>query len=132
MEEKKRRPFYQTAAPDRYDMLSENARRLRREMTLAESLLWDELRRNPYKLHFRRQHPISDFIVDFVCMEGMLVIEVDGGYHQESEQMMDDESRTRVLNNMGYTVMRFTNEEVEFQLPLVTQKIYDFIIESGE
>ncbi|MBM6993083.1 MAG: endonuclease domain-containing protein [Prevotella sp.] len=132
MEEKKRKPFYQTAAPDRYDRLKDFARELRKEMTVAESILWDELRKNPYRLRFRRQHPIFDFIVDFVCMNGMLVVEIDGGYHQESEQMMDDESRTRLLNNMGYTVMRFSNEEVEYQLPLVTQKIYDFILDSEE
>lgn len=123
---------YQTAAPDRYHILKDHARQMRREMTDAERLLWETLRHNPYRLRFRRQHPIADFIVDFVCLDYMLVIEVDGGYHFTPEQMSDDAARAQILNNMGFSIMRFTNEEVMFQVDDVTRKIYDYLLEQAE
>ena len=81
-------------------------------MTLAERTLWEELRNNKTGYKFRKQHPIGDYIADFICIEKRLVIEVDGGYHNSMEQQQDDETRTTDIEKMGYTVIRFTNEEV--------------------
>lgn len=96
-------------------------------MTLAESILWNELRGMRGDCHFRRQHPIGDFIADFVCLSHNLVIEVDGAYHNESQQMTDDATRTECLNDMGFNVLRFTNDEICTELDNVTEQINDFI-----
>jgi len=69
---------YVTAAPDRYDLLKEFARFNRREMTKTETILWNVLRSEFRGLKFRRQHPIGDYIADFLCLSEKLVIEVDG------------------------------------------------------
>ena len=74
--------------------------------------MWEHLRAKQLAVKFNRQHIIGDYIVDFVCIEKKLVIEVDGGYHSEYEQTEKDEFRTERLNIMGFSVMRFSNEEV--------------------
>ena len=88
-----------------------NARNLRREMTDAERALWRHLRGQQvagYK--FRRQHPLGAYIVDFVCLDALLVIEVDGGQHAERQRY--DQERTDWLQQRGYRVLRFWNHEV--------------------
>ena len=87
------------------------ANEMRREPTPAESKLWyGYLRKcNP---RFLRQKPIGRFIADFYCAKAKLVIEVDGGYHNEQEQQELDELRTEAINEYGINVIRFTNEEV--------------------
>lgn len=92
-------------------------------MTTAENILWEELRNNKTGYKFRRQHPIGDYIADFICIEKNLVIEVDGGYHNTMEQMQDDTVRTIDIERIGYTVIRFTNDDVEKNLPTVMLKI---------
>ena len=109
---KKERFGFMMAAPDRYAILKEFARENRRKMTLGETILWESLRRLPVTFHFRRQHIIGDFIVDFACLEQSLVIEVDGGYHSEPQQIEDDLFRTEKLNNYGFTVLRYKNEQI--------------------
>ena len=79
---------------------------------MAEDVLWQHIRVNQLGHKFYRQHIIGDFIVDFVCHDDGLVIEVDGGYHAEREQQEDDKTRTEALERKGYRVIRFTNEEV--------------------
>ncbi len=69
---------YATAAPDRYNLLKEFAKKNRKEMTRSETTLWNALRKLACGFRFRRQHPIGDFIADFICLERRLVIEVDG------------------------------------------------------
>lgn len=96
-------------------------------MTNAEQTLWQELRHNRYKLKFRRQHPIDDYIADFVCLPYHLIIEVDGEYHGDDEQRESDAFRTRMLNKRGFKVIRFTNEEVEVDVKRVAEAIYDEI-----
>ena len=103
---------YKMADPAWYGRLKENAVRQRKDPTDAERALWQLVRGKILGFKFRRQHVIDDFIVDFVCLERMLVIEVDGGYHQDPEQHQYDEARTRYLEAKGFRVMRFTNEEV--------------------
>jgi very-short-patch-repair endonuclease len=93
--------------------LTHLARKLRRESTEAEQLLWKHLRgSNILNLKFRRQEQIGDYIVDFVCYEMKLVIELDGGHHNQDEIKMNDISRQNWLNEQGFTVLRFWNNEV--------------------
>src|SRR4051812_28636500 len=87
------------------------ARRLRRDQTDAERKLWFRLRdRRLSGLKFRRQMPIGRFVVNFCCEAARLIIEVDGGQH--GERLEQDADRTRVLEAMGYLVLRFWNNEV--------------------
>ncbi len=115
--------FHETAAPDRYKILKEFAKENRREMTIAEKILWEGIRNKKTGYKFRKQHPIGDNIADFICIEKKLVIEVDGGYHNTLEQQQDDRVRTIDIEKMGYSVIRFTNEEVEQDLQNVIMKI---------
>ena len=105
-------PEFRTSSPDIYLLLKDNARKNRANMTEAEKMLWERLRCYPRPLRFRRQHIIGDYIVDFVCLEKMLVVEVDGEYHSTDEQKALDELRTEYLNSVDFSVVRFTNEQV--------------------
>ena len=92
-------------------MNTTRARALRSNMTDAEQRLWHHLnRRQIDKLKFRRQMPIGNFIVDFVCLERSLIIELDGGQH--ATQHAYDAQRTGWLQGQGFTVLRFWNHEV--------------------
>ena len=73
--------------------------------------------------HFRRQHPIGDYIADFICLKRKLVIEADGGYHNEPQQQQNDLWRTEVMESKGYTVLRFKNEEISNNLSEVIMRI---------
>ena len=87
------------------------ARALRKNLTDAEKLLWRHLRdRQLDGCKFRRQHPIGKFIVDFVCVEKKLVIEVDGGQH--ATKVEADLQRSEYLRKKGYRTLRFWNNEV--------------------
>ena len=90
---------------------------------MAEDVLWDCLRRNSLGVKFLRQHIIGDYIVDFVSRDGGLIIEVDGGYHAELKQQQEDELREETLERMGYHIVRFSNEEVLYQINDVIEKI---------
>ncbi|MBI5857108.1 MAG: endonuclease domain-containing protein [Sphingobacteriales bacterium] len=90
------------------------ANRLRKEMTKAEACLWKYvLRAGKMKGHgFRRQRPVLQYIADFMCKELMLIIEVDGSIHELEDIRKNDEVRQKALEEAGFTVLRFTNEEV--------------------
>jgi len=105
--------------------LFENAHQLRLvDKTEAEEKLWQCLRnRKIENCKFRRQHPIGKFVADFYCHEKKLVVEVDGGYHNEQEQKEHDEARTQIINEYGITVIRFTNDEILNNLQSVINKI---------
>ncbi len=92
-------------------------------MTLAESVLWEKLHEVDVGVRFNRQHIIGDYIVDFVSQREGLAIEVDGGYHAERQQKDDDMARERDLEQMGFHVMRFTNEEVLYDTENVLLQI---------
>ena len=92
-------------------MSRQRARSLRKRLTDAERLLWRHLRdRELDGWKFRRQYQVGAFIVDFICLEKNLVVEVDGGPHAENEE--SDIHRSAYLNKMGYRVLRFWNNEV--------------------
>ena len=76
---------WKTASPDRYELLKEFAKENRRFMTEAENALWMHLKGNALGHKFLRQHIIGDYIVDFLCRDAQVVIEVDGGYHKERQ-----------------------------------------------
>ncbi|MGE5173453.1 MAG: endonuclease domain-containing protein [Betaproteobacteria bacterium] len=104
-------------------------RALRRNMTDAERKLWNLLRgRQMIGLKFRRQHPFEDFMLDFVCLEKQLVIEVDGGQHQE--QRAEDGIRTKLPEKAGFRVLRFWNHEVLQKFEAVSEKILQEVIKN--
>ena len=103
-------------------------RTLRNNMSDAEQALWHLLRgRQISGLKFRRQHPFGDYILDFVCLENKLVIEVDGGQH--GQQAGYDENRTQKLQAAGFRVLRFWNNEVLKQIESVKEKIGLVVLE---
>ena len=112
-----------TADPRLYGVLKEFAEENRKNPTEAESVLWNTLKAKGVGLKFRRQHIIEDFIVDFFCNEKKLTIELDGGYHRVPEQMKKDEERTARLQELGYTELRFTNEQVLCEIDNVIKEI---------
>ena len=89
------------------------AKDLKKEMTLAEKILWKELRNSKLEGYkFRRQHPIGKFIADFYCHEKKLVIELDGGIHDNADVRERDEGRTFELEKFELCVIRFRNEDI--------------------
>jgi very-short-patch-repair endonuclease len=99
-----------------------NAKILRSHQTEVEERLWYHLRAHRFMgLKFKRQKPMGSYIVDFVCVERRLIIELDGGQH--AEQTAYDQRRDAWLSNQGYTVLRFWNNEVMQELEGVLEKI---------
>ena len=98
------------------------ARRLRSNLTDAESYLWRHLRFRQIAGHkFRRQRPIGPYIVDFICLEKKVVIELDGGQHAETE--ISDHTRDKWLRAHGYVVLRFWNNEVLREVEAIKEAI---------
>ena len=120
------------ANPDWYPILKAHAREMRSNPTEAEAFLWKQLKANGMGVRFKRQCVILDFIVDFYCPDTDLIIEVDGGYHQEEEQYRLDEERTKRLEHIGYHVLRFSNEEVLFETDKVLNDIKKDIIDNQQ
>jgi very-short-patch-repair endonuclease len=103
-----------------------NARNLRKNMTDVERLLWSKIRGRQLRgFRFRRQHPIGRYIVDFVCIELKLIVEMDGGQHGDQQQY--DMNRTQWLQTKGYKVIRFWNNDVIDDLEGVMQAIYNHL-----
>ena len=104
------------------DRMISISRQLRRDLTVAEKLLWHELRdRRLDGIKFRRQFPIVGFIVDFVCLEARLTIELDGPVHRGREQ--EDATRSSIIRSQGFFERRYRNEDVFDRLPWVLQDI---------
>lgn len=122
--------IYETAECANYDLLSAYAEYNMQHPTEAERIMWDLLKAKSIQGHkFRRQHIIKDYIVDFVCLHKKLVIEIDGQYHLEGQQIVKDKSRTEDLQKSGYTVIRFSNEEVIGNTPQVIKDIKKALME---
>lgn len=101
-----------TADKTHYALLKRYSRSNRFEMTNAEVALWSQIRGNQLGVRFRRQHIIGDYIVDFICLRLKFIIEVDGEYHNTKEKQEFDKLRDSSLRDEGYTILRFTNNEV--------------------
>ncbi|WP_235921031.1 leucine--tRNA ligase [Foetidibacter luteolus] len=112
-------PKYRVASPVQY----ENAKANRKGHTEAEHALWEVLRDSKLGVKFRRQHPIDAYIADFVALQQKLIVEVDGGYHENEEQKLYDDNRTKVLEEIGFRVIRFSNDEVLENVFAVRDKI---------
>jgi very-short-patch-repair endonuclease len=107
-------------------MNTKRVRDLRSNLTDAERRLWQSLKRRQIAgVKFRRQQPIGPFIVDFVCFDPRVIVEVDGGQH--AERLHDDEKRTRWLEAQGYRVLRFWNNDVLANTEAVAQAIVDAV-----
>ena len=104
------------------------AREMRHNPTPAENILWQALRHNQLLgLHFRRQHAIHPFIVDFVCLSHRLIIEVDGDIHDLPEQAPLDHERQTYLESLGFRVLRFRNEAIMSDLQQVLNCIREAV-----
>lgn len=99
------------------------ARELRQPQTPAEATLWRHLRNRNLGYKFRRQHPIDRFIIDFYCAKAKLCIEIDGSSHFETEQEEYDKARTEILEELGYQVVRFKNNDVKYNIHAVVDEI---------
>jgi leucyl-tRNA synthetase len=128
---------YQTADSSLWLILKENARSNRAVSTEVENILWQYLRNNKTGYKIRRQHAIDTYIADFICIPKGLIIEIDGGYHLETQE--HDKLRTQALNELGFEVLRFTNEQVINDAESVVQTIKtkldsqpDYVTDSSE
>ena len=105
------------------------ARNLRKNQTPQEIILWSRLRGRKFKnLKFRRQHPFGGYVVDFICLEEKIVIELDGWQHKIEDNKIYDKNRTEFLEENGYRVLRFWNNEVNNNLDGVLLKIEESLI----
>src|SRR5260370_16996069 len=103
----------------------ERARELRSNMNDGEKHLWSRLRAHRMDgRKFRRQHPLGMYIVDFVCLESRLIIEVDGDSHADDRREALDTHRTAFLEKLGFKVLRFWNDYVLTDLDNVTETIF--------
>lgn len=101
----------------------DKARALRAQMTDAKTLMWQQLRGRRFQgFKFRRQRPLGPYILDFVCLEAGLVIEIDGGQH--AEQQAYDQARTALIESHQLTVIRFWNHEVMNDTAAVLENIW--------
>jgi len=115
---------YTTADPIVYGLLKDFVIEHRSNPTEAEKVLWEIVRgKKMAGFKFRRQHIISNYITDFVCLSEKLIIEVDGLYHQLPENKSSDEIRRIELNKLGFEVIRFTNEQVLGDTDIVVNTI---------
>ena len=117
------RKSYQTADCANYDVLKELAYKNRKNPTEAEAIIWNYLKGKQLGLHFRRQHIIGNYIVDFSCPTKKIAIEIDGGYHDQPEQKEYDEKRSEWLISKGWKIIRFKNEEIIANTENVISKI---------
>jgi len=108
--------------------INQKARDLRKKMTLQERKLWQYLRnRSLNNCRFRRQFPIGKYIVDFVCREKKLIIEVDGGQHNEENTVIYDAKRSEFLEKQGYKVLRFWNNDIDNNMDGVYVEILKYL-----
>lgn len=114
---------------DANSKLFEFSKALKRNQTEAEEIIWQCLRnRKIMNFKFRRQHPIHQYIADFYCHEAKLIIEIDGGIHNNPENQEYDQNRTDELMKIGITVIRFTNQEVNNNLDEVINIIKNYLL----
>ena len=106
------------------DEMLERAKKLRREMTPAEKILWKQLKANRLQgLHFRRQQVVHGYYPDFYCHQHELIVELDGGIHEFQKEY--DAEREAYLISLGFRIIRFTNEEITKNLKGVLQRIVE-------
>ena len=103
---------------------TEIAKNLRRNLTPQERKIWQILRNHQfYGYEIRRQYPISDYVVDFICRDKRIIIEVDGGQHNQDKNIESDTIRTKKLEELGYKVIRFWNNDIDKNIEGVYQEL---------
>ena len=107
------------------------ARKLRREMSLPEVVLWQALRRRQAGLKFRRQYPLGDVTADFACLERRLIIEVDGEWHNFGDQPRRDAARDALFRHEGFRVLRIAARDVLKDMDAVLRSILSTCSELG-
>jgi very-short-patch-repair endonuclease len=113
--------------------LKEFSRQLRNHSTLGEILLWKKLRAGSIMCYsFNRQKPLGRYIVDFYCKPLNLVIEVDGGYHNEPMQVIKDKERQQILESMNLNFLRFSDQQVRKDMEMVIKAIQNYILNYEE
>jgi len=118
---------YKTTNKDEWYKLKPFARANRRAMTLPEKILWLSLRKNQLGIKFRRQQIIAGFIADFANLDHKLIIEVDGPSHKDQKEY--DEMRTNVLCDLGYRIVRFSNDDISGNCESVIERLKAIIEE---
>ncbi|MBQ0021599.1 MAG: DUF559 domain-containing protein [Bacteroidales bacterium] len=119
---------WHTADVLNYEILKNNAKENRKEMTEAESVFWNFARSSGLGEKCRRQYIIDNYIVDFFFRKSMLIIELDGEYHQIEEKKLLDATRQERLECLGYKILRFKNEEILFNTKRVINTIQQHLI----
>jgi very-short-patch-repair endonuclease len=109
-------------------LTQKRARRLRRDLTDAERILWSRLKGRRLGAQFRVQHPIAPYIADFACVSMKLIVEVDGATHSTPAEQAHDEHRRNVLERSGWTILRVWNDDVYRNLDGVIAKIVDTLL----
>ena len=110
------------------DKIYHIARNLRKNKTREEDILWQLLRNRQFMgLKFKRQFPIGNYIVDFVCEEKKLVIEIDGGQHNIPDNVKADKERTNYINSKGYRVVRFWNNDINQNIEGVYEALLSMV-----
>jgi len=103
------------------------AKLLRKHPTRAEGLLWERLRLKSTGYKFRRQHPLYNFIVDFYCHALRLVIEVDGGIHDDPSIAEYDRQREAILKDLGLNMFRLRNEDIIYKMDATMEALTEYI-----
>jgi leucyl-tRNA synthetase len=112
---------YETSEKKYWHILKQYSKENRKDFTESEDIIWQEVRNSKLGHKIRRQHAIGTFIADFICLDRRTVIEIDGVYHLNNKEY--DDARTSFLNEEGFSVIRFTNEEVKSNIKDVLSKI---------
>ncbi len=123
--------YFKTADKNIWETLKNYGRTNRKNPTEAEDALWQRIRNNQLGIKVCRQHAIEGYIADFALLPVKLIVEIDGDYHNEEEQKIYDEIRTKCFNEVGLFLLRFTNDEVLNNIESVLTKIKTFISNSG-
>lgn len=112
---------FETSDKNYWHILKQYSKDNRKNLTESEDVVWQEVRNSKLGHKIRRQHAIGTFIADFICIDKRIVIEIDGGYHLNNKEY--DDARTAFLNDEGFSVLRFTNEDVKTNLKHVLSSI---------
>ncbi|MFI5329564.1 MAG: endonuclease domain-containing protein [Desulfobaccales bacterium] len=108
--------------------LKGTARALRKNMTDAERLFWMKVRKKQLNGHqFYRQKNLGNYIVDFYCPSGQLIIEIDGGQHYSDRGIIKDKIRDSYLNNLGFKVVRFSDNEILTNIDGVLEHLFEYL-----
>lgn len=129
LDDDQRRILHRTARLLGYKIRRGYARELGKNLTPAEKRLWQELQlQQTGGKGWRRQHIIDRFIVDFVHLGAKIVVEADGGYHLDPEQKVLDDDRDEALQEFGWKVLRYTNEDILANAPAIAKSLAELIL----